>query len=248
MFSWFLNRSVSDKRHQDRYLTQDIKIVIWQTASRSLSDTRYQDRYLTHSIKIVIWHKASRSLSDIRHQDHYLTKGIKIIIWQKASRSLSDTRHQDHYLKQGIKIFIWNKASRSLSDTRHQDRYLTQGIKIVIWNKAQDLYLTQGLKTPYSTGSSWRPLSIAYFHFTFVTFYIHLLLSPAASNVSWCWSCFVCAGLAYEIYSGGAPSMYIYSVVCYCVIETPYVIVVMSLHIITVLMMIHNSQCTMSSL
>ncbi len=29
--------------------------------------------------------------------------------------------------------------------------------------------------------------------------------------------------LAYEIYSGGGPSTYIYCVVCYCVIVAPYV-------------------------
>ncbi len=33
----------------------------------------------------------------------------------------------------------------------------------------------------------------------------------------------VCSGLAYEIYSGGGPSMYIYCVVCYRVIVAPYV-------------------------
>ncbi len=31
------------------------------------------------------------------------------------------------------------------------------------------------------------------------------------------------SGLAYEIYSGGGSSTYVYCVVCYCVIVTPYV-------------------------
>ncbi len=68
-----------------------------------------------------------------------------------------------------------------------------------------------GIETPYSIGSSWRPLSM------------HCLLSPAASNVSWYWPCFVCSGLAYEIYSGGGPFTYVYWVVCYHVIAAPYV-------------------------
>ncbi len=36
-------------------------------------------------------------------------------------------------------------------------------------------------------------------------------------------SCLVCSGLAYEIYSGGGLSTYIYCVVCYHVIVAPYV-------------------------
>ncbi len=51
--------------------------------------------------------------------------------------------------------------------------------------------------------------------FTFVIFLIHWHLSPAASIVSWCQSCFVCSRLTYEIYSGGTPSIYIYCMVCY---------------------------------
>ncbi len=47
--------------------------------------------------------------------------------------------------------------------------------------------------------------------------------------------------LAYEIYSGGGPSMYLYCVVCYHVIAPLYVrSIVMSLHTVTVLMMIRN--------
>ncbi len=80
--------------------------------------------------------------------------------------------------------------------------------------------------------------------FTFVTFLIHWTLSPAASSVSWCRSCFVCSWL--EIYGGGSPSTYIYCMVCYRVIAAVYVIsVVIFLHTITLLIMI---QWTMNSL
>ncbi len=80
----------------------------------------------------------------------------------------------------------------------------------------------EGIETPYSIGSSWRPPSIHYLlSFIFVTFLILWPLSPATSSVSWYRACLVCSGLAYEIYSGGGPSMYTYCVVCYHV--TPYV-------------------------
>ncbi len=55
--------------------------------------------------------------------------------------------------------------------------------------------------------------------FTFVNILIHWLLSPTASSVSWCWSCFVCSGLTYEIFSGGGTSTYIYCVDYYSVIK-----------------------------
>ncbi len=42
--------------------------------------------------------------------------------------------------------------------------------------------------------------------------------------------------------------MYIYCVVCYRVIAAPYVRSVLSLHTVTLLMMIRNAQWTMSSL
>ncbi len=81
-----------------------------------------------------------------------------------------------------------------------------------------------GIETPYSTGSSWRPPSMhCLLSFIFVTFLILWPLSPAASIVSWYWSCFVCSGLAYEIYSVGGPSKYVYCDVCYHVIAAPYV-------------------------
>ncbi len=51
--------------------------------------------------------------------------------------------------------------------------------------------------------------------FTFVTFLIHWPLPSVASCVSWCWFCFVCSGLTYQICSGDSPSMYVYCVVCY---------------------------------
>ncbi len=107
----------------------------------------------------------------------------------------------------------------------------------------------EGINIPYSTGSSWRSLSIAYFHSLLLQFVIHWPLSPANYIVSWCWSCFVCSELRYEMYSGVGPSMYIYCVFCYHVIAAPYVrSVVMSLHTITLLMMIQNTQWTISSL
>ncbi len=59
--------------------------------------------------------------------------------------------------------------------------------------------------------------------FTIVIFFILWPLSPAASSVSWYRSCLVWFGLAYEIYSGGGPSKYVYCVVCYRVIVAPYV-------------------------
>ncbi len=34
---------------------------------------------------------------------------------------------------------------------------------------------------------------------------------------------FVCSGIAYKIYSGGGPSMYMYCVVCYRVIVASYI-------------------------
>ncbi len=82
----------------------------------------------------------------------------------------------------------------------------------------------EGIETPYSTGSSWRPPSMHdLLSITFVTFLIRWPLSPAASSVSWYRSCLVCSGLAYEVYSGGGSSMYVYCVVCYRVIVAQYV-------------------------
>ncbi len=58
---------------------------------------------------------------------------------------------------------------------------------------------------------------------------------------------FFCSGLAYIIYSRGSPFMYIYCMVCYCVIAAPYVrSIVVSLHTVTLLMMSSNAQYTMS--
>ncbi len=83
----------------------------------------------------------------------------------------------------------------------------------------------------------------------FVTFFNRWPLSPAASRVSWCWSCFVCSGLTYKIWSEGGAYMYIYCVVCHHVIAAPYVRRVgVSLHTVTLLMTIQNVQWTMSSL
>ncbi len=54
----------------------------------------------------------------------------------------------------------------------------------------------------------------------------------------------VCSGLANEIYRGGGPSMYVYCVVCYCVIVAPYVKSVS--HIFVYLYTLEdNSECPM---
>ncbi len=73
----------------------------------------------------------------------------------------------------------------------------------------------EGITTPNTTGFSSIPLSIGYVWSFFVTFPIHRLLSPAGSCVYWGGSCFVCSGLACEIYSGRGPSMYVFCVVSY---------------------------------
>ncbi len=100
---------------------------------------------------------------------------------------------------------------------------------------------------------------------TFVTFLIHWPLSPVASSVSRCRSCFVCSGLTitytvevvplhsyiarFVIYSGGSPSTNIYCMVYYRVIAASYIrSVVVSLHTVTLLMIIRNTQWIMSSL
>ncbi len=70
--------------------------------------------------------------------------------------------------------------------------------------------------------------------FTFVTFFIHWPLFPAASSLSRCWSCFICSGLMYEIYSGGDPPYVHILHVCYCMIAAQFA--VMSLHTVTFLM------------
>ncbi len=54
--------------------------------------------------------------------------------------------------------------------------------------------------------------------FTFITSLIHWPLFLASFCVYWCWTCLICSGLTDEIYSGVGPSMYIYCVICYCVI------------------------------
>ncbi len=94
-------------------------------------------------------------------------------------------------------------------------------------------YLLSVLRRRHQNSILKRVFLNTYFHFllwfTFVTvLFIDLCLlllfvSPAARCVSWYWSCFTCSGFTYEIYSGGAPSTYIYCMVCYRVIAAPYV-------------------------
>ncbi len=98
-----------------------------------------------------------------------------------------------------------------------------------------------------TTGSSWRPPSMhCLLWFTFVTFLILWFLSPAASSVSWYRSSLVCSGVAYEIYSVGDPSTYVYCVVCYRVIVSPHVRRIG--HVFTLLMTIRNALWTMKLL
>ncbi len=98
----------------------------------------------------------------------------------------------------------------------------------------------EGIKTPYSTGSSFYfLLSVA-----FATFLNHWPLSSAASSISWCWSCFLYSGLTYEIYSGNGAPVYIYCMICYRVVVAPYVKgVAWSVQAITLLMT--DSECSM---
>ncbi len=62
-------------------------------------------------------------------------------------------------------------------------------------------------------------LTSIYFYYLFYSF----AFVSCCFSVSWYWSCLVCSGLAYEIYGGGGPSMYINCVVCYHVIVAHYV-------------------------
>ncbi len=62
-------------------------------------------------------------------------------------------------------------------------------------------------------------LTFIYFCYLFES----LAFVSAASSVSWYWSCLVCSGRAYEIFSGGGPSTYVYCVVCYRVTVAPYI-------------------------
>ncbi len=98
-----------------------------------------------------------------------------------------------------------------------------RGIGLVPMDAACWVSWGKGIETPYSTGSSLRPLSMhCLLSFIFITFLI-LGLCVLLLLVSRYRSCLVCSGLAYEIYSGGGPSMYIYCVVSYCVTVAPYV-------------------------
>ncbi len=98
------------------------------------------------------------------------------------------------------------------------------GIVLVPMDAACWVSWGEGMETPYSTGSSWRPPSThCLLSFIFVIFLILCPLSPAASSFSWYWCYLVCSGLAYEIYSGGDSSMYVCYVICYRVIVTSYV-------------------------
>ncbi len=76
---------------------------------------------------------------------------------------------------------------------------------------------------------------------TFIYILIVWPLSPAASSVSW-----YCSRLAYEIYSGGGPSTYVYCVVCYQWQQFHMQeILVLSLHTFILFLTILNSKWTM---
>ncbi len=79
------------------------------------------------------------------------------------------------------------------------------------------------LNISFSTGPPWRPLSIAYLKFTFITIMIHWHLFTDTYSASWYRFCSVCSWHIYEIYSEGGPSTYVYCVVCYRVITALYV-------------------------
>ncbi len=87
------------------------------------------------------------------------------------------------------------------------------------------------------------------YSFTFDTFFIHWPLSPAASSVSCCRSCF-CLFWTYLWNIQWRWSLYVHIfVVCYCVIATTSArSSVVSLNTITVLMTIRNAQWNICSL
>ncbi len=60
---------------------------------------------------------------------------------------------------------------------------------------------------------------LTFIYFCYLLFFWSL--SPATSSFSWYWSCLVCSGLAYAIYSVGGPSIYVCCLVCYHVIVAP---------------------------
>ncbi len=83
------------------------------------------------------------------------------------------------------------------------------------------------------------PLLI-FIHFCYLVY--SLAFVSYTSSASWYRPGFICSGLTYEIYSGGDPFMYVYCMVCYCVIAAPCVRSVVTLHTITPLMTIGNAQ------
>ncbi len=120
---------------------------------------------------------------------------------------------------------------------------ILRGIGLVPMDAAHWVRWGEGIEALYSTNSSCIPLNILLRSFIFVTFLIQWPLSPVASSVSWCRSCFVYSGLTYGIYSRGGSSTYVYCMVCYHVMAAPYVInIAVSFHTVTLLMTIRNTQ------
>ncbi len=99
-----------------------------------------------------------------------------------------------------------------------------RGIELVPMDAVCWVRWGEGIKTIinrfFLKTSFHASFSFIYLCYIFLFFGLCLLLLLVPFDIE---SCFVCLGLAYEIYSGGGPSMYIYCVVCHRVIAAPYV-------------------------
>ncbi len=72
------------------------------------------------------------------------------------------------------------------------------GVVLVLMDAVCWVSWEESIGTPYSTGSSWRPLSIAYFHSLLLPFLFNNLGLLLLSSVSWCQSCFVYSSLSMQ--------------------------------------------------
>ncbi len=77
------------------------------------------------------------------------------------------------------KISTWWKHLRGIE-------FIAINVTRVSWGEEID--------TLFSTGSFWKPLSIAYCHLLVLFFYLMSFVSCFVSCVCWCWPCFVCVG------------------------------------------------------
>ncbi len=145
--------------------------------------------------------------------------------WNLAQKNMKKLGIYDQKPWENLEFCIWKKpcTSHCMLKGEGLKRRLNDDVHIPVPSTCIPSW-GEGIETPYSTGSSWRPPSMhCLLSFIFFTFFILWPLSPAASSVSWYWSSLVCSGLAYEMYSGVGPSTYVYCVVCYCVIVALYV-------------------------